>query len=219
MLALEKRTVWARAEKIDAPGEYKFNSCGEWDGKHLPWSEVPSDSIMGEQPRVKYEEMIVQLKRRFPHAGLQRFIAASLAGGEYTPARFEYALNWGNFTGGGNHLFGNDFIVIDGEIYFMTSGGNYSNGGGNWSFRIEDTGNLSIARNKLVKENPVGRDGEFSLRLSGDAPHHSCPPKNWRAWIDYSGENPGRMVREAVNHVNSEKARLNTPLWRKVVES
>jgi hypothetical protein len=40
-------------------------------------------------------------------------------------------------------------------------------------------------------------------------------PAYWRAWVDYSGDTPGKLIEAVIEHFNSEKQRLDIPLWKK----
>lgn len=207
---LVDRAEFVRASKIDGSGEYRFASVGDWDGR-IGYGGIPSNALSTEHLNVKYNVIPLYLAKKFPNAGVQDFVDASLDGGDYSPAKFFFSKGWKKFSysAGDGH-----FLIVDGEIYSLVSDGTFSNGGGHWSFSIRDVGNLSIVRNRLVEEK-CERDGKFELDLSGDAPHHSNPPRHWRAWIRYNGKNPGNLVKEVVEYVNSEKERLKVPLWKK----
>lgn len=205
---LEKELEFVNVNKIDKPGEYRFATNGNWDGKHS-WTGVASNVIYDKHPRVKYDDIPNHLREKFQGIALQRFIPASLWDGEYTPSEFQFVNEWTSLDHDGN------YVIYDGEIYRMSSGGQYSNGDGSWGFYIKDIGNLSIVKNKLIIDEPIGRDGEFKLTVDGSAPHHSTTQDYWRAWIDYKGEKPGKLVRGVIDYVNSEKKRMNIPLWLK----
>ena len=207
---LEKKLEFIEVKSISKPGEYVFATEGNWDGKGS-WTGVASNSIYSKHPNVIYNDIPSHLKEKFPNIILQKFIPASLSDGEYTPSEFEFVKNWTRLDSDGN------FALCDGEIYEISSGGQYSGGSGSWGFYIKDIGNLSIIKNRLMIDKPEDRDGEFKLNLGGSAPHASQTQDYWRAWIDYKGQKPGKLVKAAVDYVNSEKKRINAPLWWKPV--
>jgi hypothetical protein len=168
-------------------------------------------SMGGKHPNVKYDDISFYLKGKYPHIFLQTFNEATLEDGEYTPASFSFDHKWKG------HLDNPDgeYIGCDGEMYFLISGGSYSNGSGSWEFLIKDVGNLSIAKNKLIIDKPKLRDGKMDVYLSGSAPHHTNPPEHWKAHIEYEGRHPGKLVLAVRKYLNSEIARLNAPLLKK----
>jgi hypothetical protein len=217
---MTSKDQFVRVPRIEGPGKYvfanrhtnRFANCGNWNSMISETDEV-ENNIHGEQPKVKYGEIPRHLIERFPHMGLQRFIKAEIYDGEYTPARIEVKAIDEDETFWES---GSDFIVVDGQAYQVSSGRIYSNGAGNWEFSIRDVGRLRIVKNKLVETRLVGRDGKLRLDITGSAPHYSRRGMidYWRAWVEYEGESPGRLVQETVNYINSEARRLKAPLLK-----
>ena len=207
---MTEKKEFTRVRKIIGPGKYRFAALCDWNmigGVR----GMTSDVIFGEHPNFEYDNIQYYLAKKFQNITAQVFYEASLDDGDYTPASFNFVPKWD----GGSLSADGDYIIYDGEISFIKSDGNCSSGGAYTNFEIKDVGDLSIKKNKLVVDKPIGRDASFELRFDGDAPHHTNPPEHWRAWIDLEGENPGKLVKAAIDYVNSEKERLKAPLWKK----
>lgn len=202
---------YVEVEEIDGSGDYRFAIDGNWDGRQF--HEIPSNALHTEHLNVKYKAIYHHLEERFPLVTVPRFFKARISPkGEYIPSKSEHLTGWDNVKD-----YQPDLIVLEEETYRILQHGNYSNGHGGWHFSIQDLGDLSMFENKVVA-GETERDGKLRVSLSGDAPHHTNPGRYWRAWIDYSGENPGKAVREVADYLNSEKERLGVPLWKKVSE-
>lgn len=198
---VSEETKFVRVDRIEDPRKYRFYGDGNDINSYLSTEHL----------RSKYNEIPQHLKGIFPNVNVQEFCEARLDRGEYTPASFYFKSGWDSLT-----LHQNNFVIVNGQIYSISSGGNYSGGDGRWSFSVRDAGNLSIVKNKLIEE-ASPRDGKLELSLSGDAPHHSNPPRRWRAWVDYEGTKPGELIEKVVEYINSEKERLQVPLWKQEV--
>ena len=212
---MTEKKEFAEVSKLDGPGKYRFAALCDWDivgGVH----RVSSDVIFGEHPTFEFDSIQYHLAKKFQNITSQVFYEASLEGGKYTPASFKFVPKWD-----GPLCADGDYLIYDGEICFIKSDGNcsgdnlYSNFEIHSNFEIKDVGNLSIEKNKLIVDEPIGRDVNLELMFNSAAPHHTEPPKHWRTWITLEGENPGKLVKEVIDYINSEKERLKAPLWKR----
>lgn len=205
MALVGERLQYQEVLRIEGSGEYRFvkdpNQPQKYDGGY-----GYSDSLTSEPPLIAYK-LPKYLKEKFPYIGSQRFHPARLVGGEYTPARFEYFARW-------NPSYNeNEVVMLDGEIYSIVHSYPGSNDD---SFSIEDIGNLLVVKNKLVVQEPDGRDGKFSINIHGGSTRYNSV-EYWRGFMEVDGNNPGKLVQEAIDYINGVKESNSIPLWKKVV--
>ena len=189
-----------KVRKIIETGEYEFAENPNWD-----FRKGGSEMVYGEFPKFLYNGINLYLKEKFPQIFSQKFIPASLDDGKYTPAYIEFCNNWDEKCRADGK-----FIGYDGEIYYNLSLPRKS-------YKIKDVGNLIIKENKLIVSEPYRRNGKLELMIMSYDPsiEGGYEPKRWGASIHYKGEQPGKLIKAAIEYINSEKKRLNAPLWKK----
>lgn len=157
------------------------------------------------------------LKENFPRISAVRFYPAHLTNfGDYVPAAIDEIPDWKRMGWDQKHIVWEN-MMGEKEYYSIVASGSYSGGSGGWSISIEDTGKLSIGRNKLKAE--IGeageRDGKISVSWHGTAPHHSTDMNNghWNGFVNYEGKKPGSLVRATRSFVE-KMAADGIPLWK-----
>ena len=192
MLQLKKETPRRLVRNIFGSGVYHFHTLGD--------------------PSFSYSKIAHNLYGSLEGIEAKEFKEATLWDGDYKPAKLSKAhKSWK-----GNYPTRETYMSLDDQIVMTGSGDNSSNGHAWGGFYLEDVGELSIVKNKLV----VGEtelNGVLKTHYRGSVSHFS---RGGHTSLNYEvkviGDNPSDLVLAAVDLINSELKRTETKLYREL---
>lgn len=197
---------------ISTVGEYHFARIGNRDGKKDTYG-IPADSIYSpSQPNFRWGAILSHLNESFPEISAERFIPGCSSCGE--GAKLMPETDWSSIFNG------ELFLNFNEANYRVNSSAYRSTSYDRQEFRIQDIGKIILRKQdkKLIITENRKRNGDLSLIMQGCEPGLAKMkgiPAFWKALVSYTGNSPGELFDFVVDYINSEKARLNSPLWRK----